>query len=114
MIIVYRNRLEKRMRENLISMDERQYRTMGEIIREKIRFMKRKFPFVRSQTFAMMASFFSLAVGATLLARFNLTGSMLRADVGSAGDSATFGKVAFDSVMLGRISDPILASIQNF
>ncbi|MDD2486969.1 MAG: hypothetical protein PHS92_01200 [Candidatus Gracilibacteria bacterium] len=113
MIIVYRNRMPKGSREKLIDIDNRDFKTIREVLSDKFRFLTRRYVFIKSRNFKLSLSFIMIT-SLSILGYLNLSGNLLKADIIGASNNAAFGKVAFDSIMIGRVSDPIISSIQNF
>ena len=113
-IIVYRNRMSKESREQLIEIDNRKFRAFGEIIKEKIKFISRRHSFLKSAKFKFSASVLWISLLSAIW-YFNISWNSLRADVlATANNNSAFWKMAFDSVMIWRVSDTMISSVQWF
>ncbi|EKE26273.1 MAG: hypothetical protein ACD_4C00348G0003 [uncultured bacterium (gcode 4)] len=111
MIIVYRNRISKESRDKLIEIDKIKFKTIKEILTEKINIILKKHKFLKSKKIRFSVSML-LIFGLSVLGYFNMSWNLLKADINQVNNS-TFWKVALDSMMTWRISDPIMSSLQN-
>lgn len=114
LIVSYRNRLDEATRRNIGLLDQKQYVSLEEKTRSIWNRMKRRYRFLGSSEFqtgsflAIICVFGAISWYATPDAFF------LRADVTGAGGNIAFGKVAMDSLLLGRLTDGVNTSIQSF
>lgn len=111
-IIIYRNRISEQSRKKFLEIDEIKFKTVKEIISEKIRFISRKYTILRSKRLKPVISILWIAL--LWFAGLNLSWNFLKADISWVANNATYWKIAFDSIMLWKISDPIISSIQTF
>ncbi|EKE28877.1 MAG: hypothetical protein ACD_3C00001G0018 [uncultured bacterium (gcode 4)] len=112
MIIVYRNRVSKWSREKLIELDKLRFRSLNAIINEKYKILTRKHSFLRSRALWFSVSVIWICL-ISLIWFFNINWNLLRADLLNSANNSTFWKVAFDSIMVWRVSDTMITSIQG-
>ncbi|EKE30266.1 MAG: hypothetical protein ACD_2C00016G0017 [uncultured bacterium (gcode 4)] len=111
MIIIYRNRVSKWTREKLSEIDKIKFKPLNVAIKEKYKILTRKHSFLKSKTLWFGVSIFCMLL-ISLFWYLNFNGSFLRTDILSSTNNTTFWKVAFDSIMIWRVSDSMITSVQ--
>jgi len=116
LIIVYRNRLPVEMRSHMLELDTKRFYSIGERISSWWHGFKRKhiiFFSHQTKTFATLSLFWLIGF---LTWKFVPVETFLKADVAANGkvDIFAMGKIAMDSMLLGRITDGALASVTQF
>lgn len=116
LIIVYRNRWDIHMRQNIGNLDTQVLHPVGMYIQKYWGSIKKRYDFKYSQQL-LTALITSIIIGVWIICvqQFWLS-ELIRADAMSAL-SAThanpLGKVAMDSILLGRVTDGIYSNIQS-
>lgn len=118
LIITYRNRLSDEMRANILHMDTEKFTPVMTLWRELFARLQKKYH-LPSMHIIFMASMFLCVILLSIASwRYGPAALHLQADIGAAvqsvgGDNGlAFGKVALDSLMLGRVTDSTI--IQDF
>ena len=114
LIIAYRNRLPERMRCSMVEFDVRSYRSLSERVLARWHTVTRRFPILAWKRLKnVFASVGILGLGVLAL-KLDIGAGFLRADViGSTQQNSIFaaGKIALDTLFLGRITDGVMSTI---
>ncbi len=112
MIIAYRNRLSHEKRLDLLDLDQKNFRPISELVQERVRAITRKYRFLRNTIFQYSVGLISMSIGAYYSYIF-MPSALLRADVLGTQSSEAFGKVAMDTLFLGRLTDGVMGGIKD-
>lgn len=117
LIISYRNRLPENMRCSIVELDVRSYRGFGERISTEWHKITRKFPLLAwAKLKNILASLVILVLGGFAW-KYNIGAQFLRADVAASGQGGgvfAAGKIAMDTLFLGRVTDGVMSTIGGF
>lgn len=112
MIIAYRNRLSHDKRLDLLDLDQRKFRPISELVQERVRAITRKYSFLKNTVFQYSVGLISMSIG-VYYSYILMPSALLRADVLGTQSSEAFGKVAMDSLFLGRLTDGVMGGIKD-
>jgi len=112
MIIAYRNRLSHEKRLDLLDLDQKNFRPISELVQERVRVITRKYRFLKNVFFRYSVGFISMTIGVYYSYIFG-NAALLRADVLGTSSSEAFGKVAMDTLFLGRLTDGVMGGIKD-
>jgi hypothetical protein len=117
LIIVYRNRSDIHMRQDIGSLDTQTLHPVGFYIQKYWGKIQKKYHFTHVREIGIISGL--LGVSLLLIASINhfWLSEFIRADavgaVSSVGSINPIGKVAMDSILLGRVTDGIYSNIQS-
>lgn len=120
LIITYRNRLGDSVRANIIKMDNRNLRPLSVVIESAFRRFQKKHHLPSIKSLLRVSTLFCVVLLGAASWKYGPAALNLRADVSAAvqGTSANngwiLGKVAMDSLLLGRITDGVNGTLQGF
>ncbi|MDD5197576.1 MAG: hypothetical protein PHN60_01810 [Candidatus Gracilibacteria bacterium] len=120
LIITYRNRLDDSMRANIIGMDDKHLHPLSVIFMNILHRLQRRHRLPSSRSLLMALTFFCVIIFSVISWKYGPMASNLQADITSAvqvtgtGDGFVFGKVAMDSLLLGRLTDGVNGTLQGF
>lgn len=119
LIITYRNRLNDSMRANIIGMDDKHFRPLSVIFTNTLHRIQRRYHIPSSRSLLMIITLFSVTILSVISWKYGPVISNLQADVTAiaqetgVNDGFVLGKVAMDSLLLGRLTDGINGTLQG-
>lgn len=120
LIITYRNRLDDSVRTNIVKMDNRNLRPVSVVIGNAFHRFQKKHHLPSSRSLFRAGTFFCIVLLGTASWKYGPVALNLRADVSAAVQGASanngfiLGKVAMDSLLLGRVTDGVNGTLQGF
>ncbi|EKD29673.1 MAG: hypothetical protein ACD_78C00320G0012 [uncultured bacterium (gcode 4)] len=120
LIITYRNRLDDSMRANIIKIDDTQLRSLSNLFVSTLHRIRRRYHLPSSRLLVMMSILLCVTVFSAVSWQYVPLISNLQADVTAVGqgtgvsDGFVLGKVAMDSILLGRLTDGVNGTLQGF
>lgn len=112
MIIIYRNRISKEVRENLLEIDKKKFFTTRELLSQKIKWLERRYKFINMKFIKNTLAIWLISI-ISVFSYIHYSPDLIKADINWVTNNWALGKVAFDSIMIGRVSDPILNSLKD-
>jgi len=112
MIIIYRNRISKEARENLLAIDKKKFFTLRDIIHQRVSAFERKYTIFNIKLIKNTFVVWLLSV-IGVFSYIHFSPELIKTDINWVTNNGTLWKVAFDSIMIWRVSDWILNNIKD-
>lgn len=109
MIIIYRNRLKDNVRYDILNISKAKFKTLSTYLKNKYRWNKKIIYMINNFKYITITAFTFII----LMATFSLVSpQMLKTSV-QESVKADYSKVAIDSILVWRVSEPVVSAISN-